>query len=70
MIFIKNNIYTLKRMERVDMNNDTQQNQENEESELQYYKRILHAQIDDMNDLDILKSITAFIFKVSFWRKD
>ena len=62
MIFIKNNIYTLKRMERVDMNNDTQQNQENEESELQYYKRILHAQIDDMNDLDILKSITAFIF--------
>lgn len=57
-------------MERVDMNNDTQQNQENEESELQYYKRILHAQIDDMNDLDILKSITAFIFKVSFWRKD
>ena len=52
------------------MNNETQQNQENEESELQYYKRILHAQIDDMDDLNILRSIAYFIFKISFKRKD
>ena len=52
------------------MNNETQQNQGNKESELEYYKRILHAQIDDMNDLDILKSIAHFIFKHSFDRKD
>ena len=37
---------------------------------VKYYKKILHAQIDDMNDLVILKAISNFIFKNSFNRND
>lgn len=53
------------------MNNDTQQNQENEESEMQYYKQMLHSQIDNLNDLSMLRVIAHFILKHSFdKRKD
>jgi len=52
------------------MNNETQQNQENEESEMQYYKRMLHSQIDNMNDLTMIKVIAHFILKHSFDRRD
>lgn len=53
------------------MNNETQQNQENEESEMQYYKQMLHSQIDNMNDLSMLRVIVNFILKHSFdIRKD
>lgn len=38
--------------------------------EVKYYKKILHAQIDDMYDLNLLKAIAYFIFKKSFSRKD
>lgn len=40
------------------------------DEEVKYYKKILHAQIDDMNDLVILKAISNFIFKNSFNRND
>mgnify|MGYP003306280791 CR=1 FL=1 len=40
------------------------------DEEIQEYKKMLHAQIDDMNDLNILKAIAYFIFKKSFSRKD
>ena len=38
--------------------------------EIQEYKKMLHAQIDDMNDLAILKAIANFMFKNSFNRND
>ena len=40
------------------------------DEEVKYYKKILHAQIDDMNDLVILKAIANFMFKNSFNRND
>ena len=52
------------------MNNETQQNQLNEAEETQFYKETIRALIENMNDLDILKSIAHFVFKISFQRKD
>ena len=52
------------------MNNETQQNQLNEAEEIQFYKETIRALIENMNDLDILKSIAHFVFKISFRRKD
>lgn len=40
------------------------------DEEIQEYKKMLHAQIDDMNDLNVLKAIASFLFKHSFDRND
>lgn len=61
MIFIKNNIYTLK-TERIGMNGD--------KDEIEYYKQMIHRLIDDINDLNILQKIVIFIQNVSKWRLD
>lgn len=52
------------------MNNDTQQNQLNEAEEIQFYKETIRALIENLNDMNILKNIVHFIFKISFLRKD
>lgn len=52
------------------MNNDTQQNQLNEAEEIQFYKGTIHALIENLNDVNALKCIAHFIFKISFLRKD
>lgn len=52
------------------MNNDTQQNQLNEAEEIQFYKETIRALIENLNDVDILKSIAHYTFKISFDRKD
>lgn len=57
-----NIIYTQKEMERIDMNGENE--------EIEYYKQMIHKQIDNMNDLNILKKIATFIFNISKWRMD
>ena len=52
------------------MNKDTQQSQLNEAEEIQYYKETIRALIENLNDVDVLKSIAHFTFKISFQRKD
>ena len=52
------------------MNTDTQQNQLNEAEEIQFYKETIRALIENLNDVDILKSIAHYTFKISFDRKD
>lgn len=61
-LFINNNIYKLKGVERIDMNND--------KDEIQYYKQIIRNLIDDINDLNILQKIVIFIQNISKWRLD
>lgn len=52
------------------MNNETQQNQINEAEEIQFYKETIRALIENLNDLDVLKSIAHYTFRISFDRKD
>lgn len=52
------------------MNKEIQQNQLNEVEEMQFYKETIRALIENMNDLDVLKSIAHYAFKISFDRKD
>ena len=52
------------------MNKETQQNQLDEAEEKQYYKETIRALIENLNDVDMLKSIATFVFRISFWRKD
>lgn len=52
------------------MNNETQQSQLNEAEEIQFYKETIRALIENLNDVDVLKSIAHFTFKISFQRKD
>lgn len=61
-LFINNNIYKLKGVERIDMNND--------KDEIQYYKQIIRNLIDNINDLNILQKIVVFIQNISKWRLD
>lgn len=34
----------------------------------QDYKKMIHAMVDDMNDVNVLKAIASFLFKHSFDR--
>lgn len=52
------------------MNNDTQQAQLNEAEEIQFYKEAIRALIENMNDVDILKRIAHYTFRISFQRRD
>ena len=52
------------------MNNDTQRNQLSEVEEIQFYKETIKALIENLNDLNVLKSIAHYTFKISFDRKD
>ena len=52
------------------MDNDTQQNQLDKAEEIQFYKETIRALIENLNDVEILKSIAHYTFKISFLRKD
>ncbi len=52
------------------MNKETQPDQLNEAEEIQFYKETIRALIGNLNDVNVLKSIAHFIFKISFQRKD
>lgn len=52
------------------MNKETQQNKLSEAEEIQFYKDAIRALIKNLNDLDILKAIAYYTFKISFKRKD
>ncbi len=52
------------------MNGETQQNHLNEAEEIQFYKETIRALIENLNDLNVLKAIAHFIFRISFQRKD
>lgn len=41
-----------------------------DKEEIEYYKKMIHRLIDDINDLNILQKIVIFIQNISKWRLD